>query len=121
MTVKIFDRPDVQDFLKVVSGLDKANGSPRMKEITHLPHDLPADEVADILAAEKAYSQDLQRQGKWRHIWRIAGQYSNISIFDAVDNAELHSMLSGLPLFKFMQIEVAPLLRHPSAIRTDDS
>ena len=86
-----------------------------------IPHDLPADEVADILAAEKAYSQDLQRQGKWRHIWRIAGQYSNISIFDAADNAELHSMLSGLPLSKFMQIEVAPLLRHPSAIRTDDS
>lgn len=35
MTVKIFDRPDVQEFLKVVSGLDKADGSPRMKEITH--------------------------------------------------------------------------------------
>ena len=35
MTVKIFDRPDVQEFLKVVSGLDKANGSSRMKEITH--------------------------------------------------------------------------------------
>ncbi|SOC48393.1 catechol 1,2-dioxygenase [Rhizobium subbaraonis] len=35
MTVKIFDRPDVQEFLKVVSGLDKADGNPRMKEIIH--------------------------------------------------------------------------------------
>ncbi|QEE43754.1 catechol 1,2-dioxygenase (plasmid) [Rhizobium sp. WL3] len=35
MTVKIFDRPDVQEFLQVVSGLDKADGSSRMKEITH--------------------------------------------------------------------------------------
>ena len=87
----------------------------------NIARDLPSDEVADILAREKAYSQDLQRQGKWRHIWRIAGQYSNISIFDVADNDELHALLSGLPLFKFMQIEVAPLLRHPSAIREDDS
>lgn len=87
----------------------------------NIPRDLPSDEVADILAREKAYSQDLQRQGKWRHIWRIAGQYSNISIFDVADNDELHALISGLPLFRFMRIEVAPLLRHPSAIREDDS
>lgn len=86
-----------------------------------IPRDLPAEERAEIIAREKAYSQDLQRQGKWRHIWRIAGQYANVSIFDVRDNAELHDILSGLPLFPFMEIEVTPLLRHPSAIREDDS
>ena len=86
-----------------------------------IPRDLPADERADILAREKAYSQDLQRQGKWRHIWRVAGQYANVSILDVRDNAELHEILSGLPLFPFMEIKVTPLLRHPSAIREDDS
>lgn len=86
-----------------------------------IPRDLPADERADILAREKAYSQDLQARGKWRHIWRVAGQYANISILDVRDNDELHQILSGLPLFPFMQITVTPLLRHPSAIRDDDS
>ena len=86
-----------------------------------IPRDLPADERADILAREKAYSQDLQAQGKWRHIWRVAGQYANVSILDVRDNDELHQILSGLPLFPFMQITVTPLLRHPSAIRDDDS
>ena len=86
-----------------------------------IPRDLPAEERADILAREKAYSQDLQRRGKWRHIWRIAGQYANVSIFDVADNARLHEILSGLPLFPFMTITVMPLLRHPSAIRADDS
>ncbi|MEI2297135.1 muconolactone Delta-isomerase [Ensifer sp. MJa1] len=86
-----------------------------------IPHDLPAGEVAEILEREKAYSQALQQNGKWRHIWRIAGQYANYSVFDVKDNAELHEILSGLPLFKFMQIEVTPLLRHPSAIREDDT
>ncbi|MDQ1901884.1 muconolactone Delta-isomerase [Paracoccus sp. WLY502] len=86
-----------------------------------IPRDLPAQERADILAREKAYSQDLQRRGKWRHIWRVAGQYANVSIFDVQDNAELHDILSGLPLFPFMDIAVTPLLRHPSAIRDDDT
>lgn len=86
-----------------------------------IPRDLPADERTDIVAREKAYSQDLQRQGTWRHIWRIAGQYSNVSIFDVDGNDELHAILSGLPLFPFMDIKVTPLLRHPSAIREDDS
>lgn len=86
-----------------------------------IPRDLPAEERADILAREKAYSQDLQRQGKWRHIWRTAGQYANVSILDVRDNTELHDILAGLPLFPFMDITVTPLLRHPSAIREDDS
>lgn len=86
-----------------------------------IPHDLPTEQVAEILAREKAYSRQLQQSGKWRHIWRLAGQYANYSVFDVKDNAELHEVLSGLPLFKFMQIEVTPLLRHPSSIREDDS
>lgn len=35
MSVKIFNRPDVQEFLTVLSGLDKAGGNPRIKEIVH--------------------------------------------------------------------------------------
>ena len=87
----------------------------------NLPHDLSAAEAEAIIAREKAYSQELQRKGKWRHIWRIAGEYANYSVFDVKDNTELHEILTGLPLFKFMKIEVSPLLRHPSSIREDDS
>ncbi|MET3614123.1 muconolactone D-isomerase [Rhizobium aquaticum] len=87
----------------------------------NIPRDLPASEAAEIIAKEKAYSQALQESGKWRHIWRIAGQYANYSLFDVKDNAELHELLTGLPLFRFMKIEVTPLLRHPSSIRTDDT
>ncbi|MCD2172204.1 muconolactone Delta-isomerase [Rhizobium sp. C4] len=87
----------------------------------NIPHDLPKADAAEIIAREKAYSQALQQSGKWRHIWRIAGEYANYSIFDVRDNAELHEVLSGLPLFPFMKIEVKPLLRHPSSIREDDA
>jgi muconolactone D-isomerase len=87
----------------------------------NIPRDVTANEANEIIAKEKAYSQALQQSGKWRHIWRIAGEYANFSIFDVQDNAELHEVLSGLPLFRFMKIEVTPLLRHPSSVREDDS
>ena len=80
------------------------------------PHDADPDRLEALKAAEKARSQALQREGKWPHLWRIAGQYSNVSIFDVADHDELHAILSALPLFAFMRIEVTPLARHPSAI-----
>lgn len=82
----------------------------------HIPHDLPAEQANEIKAREKAYSQDLQRDGRWPHIWRVVGEYANYSIFDVASNDELHQLLQGLPLFPFMKISVTPLAKHPSAI-----
>ena len=48
----------------------------------NLPVDMPADTASEIKSREKAYSQALQRSGKWRHIWRVAGEYSNYTVFD---------------------------------------
>lgn len=85
-----------------------------------IPDDLPAAQADELKAREKAYSQDLQRSGKWRHIWRIAGEYANYSIFDVDSVEELHQLLTGLPLFPYMQLAVTPLCRHPSSVREDD-
>lgn len=81
-----------------------------------IPRDLNPQVREDTIAREKAYSQDLQRSGKWAHIWRIVGQYSNISIFDVESADELHEILWNLPLFPYMTIEVVPLTKHGSAI-----
>ena len=82
----------------------------------HPPHGIDPALFDRLKAEEKARAQDLQRAGTWVHLWRIAGQYSNISVFDVADHDALHAILSTLPLFPFMQIEVMPLARHPSAI-----
>ena len=83
----------------------------------HLPHDVDPQTRADIVAREKDYCQKLQRAGKWPHIWRIVGKYSNFSIFDVDSNDELHDLLSGLPLFPYMDIKTTPLAKHPSNIK----
>ncbi len=82
----------------------------------HLPHEMDPDVRAEIVAREKDYSQRLQRSGKWPHLWRIVGEYSNISIFDVESTDELHELLSGLPLFPYMTIKVTPLATHPSKV-----
>lgn len=81
-----------------------------------LPPDLPAAVADDIKAREKTYAQDLQRSGKWVHLYRVVGEYANYSIFDVGSNDELHGLLSSLPLFPYMKIKVTPLAKHPSSI-----
>ncbi|QDY70635.1 muconolactone Delta-isomerase [Qingshengfaniella alkalisoli] len=85
-----------------------------------LPKDMDETTATGIKAREKAYSQDLQRSGVWRHLWRVTGQYENISIFDCRDNEHLHEVLTGLPLYPYMEMKITPLNRHPSSIHEGD-
>ncbi|MDC7788211.1 muconolactone Delta-isomerase [Rhodoplanes sp. TEM] len=78
------------------------------------PRDMDPEAFSRIKAREKDYALGLQRDGRWRHIWRVVGQYSNYSIFDVAGNDELHQILQDLPLYPYMTIEVTPLATHPS-------
>lgn len=81
-----------------------------------IPHDLPAEQANEIKAREKEYSQSLQRDGRWRHLWRVVGEYANYSVFDVESHDALHTLLSQLPLFPYMDVKVTPLADHPSSI-----
>ncbi|WP_395408488.1 muconolactone Delta-isomerase [Pseudoduganella sp. UC29_106] len=86
----------------------------------NLPQTMPEAQSASLKKEEMVIAQALQACRKWRHLWRIAGQYANISVFDVDSIEELHTVLSTLPLFPFMKIEVMALCRHPSSIHGDD-
>lgn len=84
--------------------------------VVELPATLAPQEAQAIKARERDYAQNLQRQGAWKHLWRVAGEYANYSVFDVASHDELHELLSGLPLFPYMRLKVTPLARHPSAL-----
>jgi muconolactone D-isomerase len=86
----------------------------------HLPPGMPAEESDALKAREREIAQALQRDGRWRHLWRIAGRYANASVFDVASPDELHDLLSGLPLFPYMDITVTALAQHPSAIAPNE-
>lgn len=85
-----------------------------------VPYDVDKALFEDMKVREKARSQELQRAGKWQHIWRVAGRYANVSIFDVADAGELHDIMMSLPLYPFMTVKVSALCRHPSDINQDD-
>jgi len=85
-----------------------------------LPNDMPAAAADKLKQVERERAQELQRSGVWRHLWRVAGQYANVSILDCADVQQLHDTISSLPLFPYMAIKVTPLCRHPSSIHDDD-
>lgn len=88
----------------------------RVRMDVNLPADMPDHEAKALKEKEKNYSQRLQHEGRWAHIWRVVGRYANYSIFDVESNEELHGLLQDLPLFPYMDIEVTALAKHPSSI-----
>jgi muconolactone D-isomerase len=82
----------------------------------HLPLDMPSEELEELKAREREYSHAAQRDGRWPHLWRVAARYANVSVLDVDSVDELHELLSGLPLFPYLDIRVTPLARHPNAI-----
>ena len=83
-----------------------------------IPHDADPEEVKKLGAQEHERAKVLQEQGKWLHLWRVAGKFSNISVFDVENPAELHEILSSLPLYTFMDVEVIALCRHPGSLES---
>lgn len=81
-----------------------------------LPDEMISAAAEELKAREKTRSLELQRSGIWRHLWRVAGQYANYSVFEVASNDELHDLLVSLPLFPYMTIEVIPLASHPSSL-----
>jgi muconolactone D-isomerase len=81
-----------------------------------LPPDMDPGQADELRAREREYSQAAQRDGRWAHLWRVAGRYANVSILDVESVDELHELLSGLPLFPYLDIRVTPLARHPNTI-----
>ena len=82
----------------------------------HFPREMDAGQAERLRASERAAAERLQRDGAWLHLWRIAGRYANVSVFDVASTDELHEIVSGLPLWPYMDVSVTPLAHHPSAI-----
>jgi len=81
-----------------------------------LPGNMAPEQIEHLQAQERAYSQAAQRDGRWPHLWRVAGRYANVSVLDVASVDALHELLAGLPLFPYLDIRVTPLARHPNAV-----
>jgi muconolactone D-isomerase len=81
-----------------------------------IPRDLDPEVLKKLQDHEHERAKELQLQGKWTHLWRVAGRFANVSVFDVEDPAELHEVLNSLPFYPFMEIEVTALCKHPGSL-----
>jgi muconolactone D-isomerase len=81
-----------------------------------IPHDVDPEKIKRLGAQEHERAAELQRQGKWLHLWRVVGQWANVSIFKVESPIELHEILESLPLHPYMEVDVKALCRHPGAL-----
>lgn len=83
----------------------------------NFPESMTAEDKAKYQAQEKEYSQGLQRAGEFEAIYRVAGRYANVSIFEVESTDRLHEILSGFPMFPYMDIKTTALCKHPNSIK----
>lgn len=85
----------------------------------NIPTTWDEDKLKDYIKREQETSQKWQKSGKWKYLWRVAGQYSNVSVLEVESPDELHAIISSLPLFPYMDIKVKALCKHPNAVREE--
>src|SRR3546814_1453978 len=85
------------------------------------PYGMPPEEFERLKAEEKEVGIRLQREGIWKHIWRVAGAYANVSIFEVDSVEQLHSAISSLPFFPFLSVEGTPIVLRPSSVTPPDN
>jgi muconolactone D-isomerase len=81
-----------------------------------LSEEMASADLERLKQSERERAQQIMRAGKWPHLWRIAGRFANISIFDVASIDELHDLISSLPMFPYMDVTITPLATHPSAL-----
>ena len=87
-----------------------------------LPPDMPAEQADELKAREREYSRALQRDGRWPHLWRVAGRFANVSVLDVGSVDELHELLVRPPALSLhghpRHAAGAPSQRHRPRRRT---
>jgi muconolactone D-isomerase len=85
--------------------------------VVHFPPTIDPGLQADLVAREVERGVELMQAGKLVHIWRIVGKTANYSIWKVDSHAELHALLTSLPLFPYLEMTLTPLSEHPVALR----
>ena len=71
--------------------------------------DMPADQLADVMAREVTRGEVLKRAGTTVRISRVPGRRENVGIWHAATPDELHDAITSLPAFPWIDARVTPL------------
>ena len=79
-----------------------------------VPGEWSEAQVKTAYAAEVERAHELMQAGIILRLWRVAGTRANFGLWEADSLEELHSAISSLPLFPYLEPTITPLIEHPS-------
>ena len=89
-----------------------------MEFLVHIEVRWPPDgdptEFARLVDAEAARARELAAAGTIKRLWRIPGRRANYGLWSADDATALHTAISSLPFFPWLDVEVIAVAEHPS-------
>ncbi|MFJ6656421.1 muconolactone Delta-isomerase [Streptomyces sp. NPDC091377] len=77
------------------------------------PHDMDPAHKESVSTAERAHAAELAARGHLVRMWRVPGRTENWGLWRAADATELHTLVSSLPVWPWMDVTVHPLAIHP--------
>lgn len=78
----------------------------------NFPPDMPEEMLADVVAREEVRGRELKQDGTIVRIWRIPGRRANVGVWSAPTADELHTAITSLPAFPWIDTHVTPLATH---------
>ncbi|MEA2002194.1 MAG: muconolactone Delta-isomerase family protein [Actinomycetota bacterium] len=87
-----------------------------MEFLARIEQDISPDmdpiRLAKVKEAERARGEELITAGKLCRIWRVPGRRAGYALYNVDSPEELHEILSSMPLWPWMDIEVTALSAH---------
>ncbi|UOQ59536.1 muconolactone Delta-isomerase family protein [Leucobacter rhizosphaerae] len=77
------------------------------------PESLSEERIAEISAAERAMAAELGARGTLVRMWRVPGRRENWGLWRAATPTEMHDVISALPVWPYMEVQIIPLAVHP--------
>jgi muconolactone D-isomerase len=81
---------------------------------TTIPDGTDPTEVEERRAAEAVRAAELAASGHLVRLWRPLGEKRSIGLWRAVDHAEFETIMTSLPLHRWMLIDITELESHPN-------
>jgi len=78
-------------------------------EIEHMPN-MDQETFQSMVRKQWSYVLELKKNGKFDSAYRMAGRKGGIAIADIESAGELNKILSMMPLYPWLKVEVIPLV-----------
>lgn len=72
----------------------------------------PAERFEELARREAEIGARYREEGSLARMWRLPGRRASLSLWRVADADELHDLVSGFPLFPWMEVKVEALASH---------